>query len=370
MARTRRSAFTKNRTVGFKANRTAGFTAHRSAGFTAHRSAGFTLVELLVVITIIGMLMSLLLPAVNSAREAARRANCQNRLRNIGQAMLVYATGNNGKLPGYLERKTFQGSATAQPLVVPVSWPIIISPNMDKKAYLDAWTGAGSTTFPPPALAGNYWEEMVCPSNPPLSNNSSALAYVVNCGRPDDKNGDNLPNGVFFNHSPRAPAIVNQTVDGIDNGKGQSYTMMASENMLPGMDWQNYAKNAAPTTDDYNSERLTGFCWQLIGAVGANPPNPSAVQKINGWIIGTTDYRTATIPSTETGSPKGSDFARPSSNHPNGVCYVKCDSSTGFLRQDIDYGAYQWLMCVNQTKADQPNGISTTGRIFGDQDFQ
>jgi hypothetical protein len=105
--------------------------------------------------------------------------------------------------------------------------------------------------------------------------------------------------------------------------------------------------------------------------IAGNPPVPTvAVQKINGWVVGTTDYRTAPIPTTETGSPKGSDFARPASNHPNGVCYVKCDASIGFLRQDIDYATYQFLMCVNQAKADQPNGISTTGRIFGDQDFQ
>ncbi len=117
---------------------------------TRRKRRGFTLVELLVVIAIIGILVALLLPAIQQAREAARRNSCLNNIKNIALACLNYADRNSERFPGASNHSyapnAFVGSpsdtrdrvnASAWTFGDGYSWLFIILPEMEQQNLFD-----------------------------------------------------------------------------------------------------------------------------------------------------------------------------------------------------------------------------------------
>jgi prepilin-type N-terminal cleavage/methylation domain-containing protein len=98
----------------------------------AHHSSAFTLVEILVVVAIIGTLVALLLPAVQAARESARRSQCQNNLRQIGLALHAYHVANSSFPVGCIEKQTVTRPTNRQ-----LAWSVATLRYLDEPSLWD-----------------------------------------------------------------------------------------------------------------------------------------------------------------------------------------------------------------------------------------
>ena len=147
----------------------------KSMSHKPKRRVGFTLIELLVVIAIIAVLVSLLLPAVQQAREAARRSQCQNNLKQIGLAIYNYESSFN--------RYPSSGESTDETNAVrrmfPISMHVAILPFIDQTAIADQWNYrvhyTNSANSNNALLSRTILPAYICPSNSVTS--IDALGY-------------------------------------------------------------------------------------------------------------------------------------------------------------------------------------------------
>jgi prepilin-type N-terminal cleavage/methylation domain-containing protein len=135
------------------------------------RPAGFTLVELLVVIAIIGILIALLLPAVQAAREAARRSQCNNNLKQIGLGLQTYADVNKSfpydALWGLFPNNNFTAFTNTNQLPYHYPWSASILPFIEQKPLYDAINKRGPIWNQSPQYGLATPPATVVTTNPP-----------------------------------------------------------------------------------------------------------------------------------------------------------------------------------------------------------
>ena len=196
------------------------------------RRRGFTLIELLVVIAIIAILVALILPAVQQAREAARRTACKNNLKQLALAIHNYESSFRVFPPGYIHKFGATGSAEEAANHAGLAWGAMVLPQLEQAALYRQF----DTNIPIWDVANlvpreEYLSVFLCPSDPysdgtfvvrdETSNpveRYAAASYAANWGPADATvNLDDTPvqsQGVFYRNSDTR---VRDITDGLSN---------------------------------------------------------------------------------------------------------------------------------------------------------
>ena len=339
------------------------------------RKKGFTLVELLVVIAIIGILVALLLPAIQAAREAARRAQCQNNLRQQALAVLNYESSRKELPPGVVKDNPegttggdyyhgwshdimpYSEDTTLRQLYAE-DIPITIAPSNDPKAQLA--TEFRETFVPLYHCPSDLPHQLASPESGPNSSNARVLfrtgSYRGCAGRTDGfvtwdlwedmpRVGETLASGAHRGWRGALVAVLGDNIQKPENAleitKIKSITDGTSKTMLIGeytnIDFPRRRTFWALTYSSYALSQTVDqprvFMPEYCGAGGNNAcPSPAR------GCIGLGQSGTIGAPNYSTGDRvcKRSWW----SMHPGGMNVVKCDGSGDFVSFDMDMRAF------------------------------
>ncbi|QDT38806.1 DUF1559 domain-containing protein [Stratiformator vulcanicus] len=304
---------------------------------------GFTLIELLVVIAIIAILIALLLPAVQQAREAARRSSCQNNLKQIGLAFHNFYDVKNRLPYGKIREAPGLNDASRN-----VGWSGEILPYLDQAAVasqvnlsdrFDQWPNQLQTAFVPTYR---------CPSDiapktdvtPGDSYQHTVSSYCMNAGA--WPSGVNREEGACSSHwgqamssaaaySPYANPAVDQHKQRPFEVSWENMTDGTSNTLLVGeVTWERSDHQRAFGTDGTNN---TG--WQL-GRIAFYPPNPDATVRTVKWTDSGWDASATPPTAAELKTIRDPNYYSFHSNHSGGAQFVLADGSVHFISDNIE----------------------------------
>jgi prepilin-type N-terminal cleavage/methylation domain-containing protein len=316
----------------------------------ATRQRGFTLVELLVVIAIIGILIALLLPAVQAAREAARRAQCTNNIRQVGLALHMYHDINKQFPPGYGYMSGEPGSGGSKAWGPEWPWIMRLFPYLEQDAVVDEidWTwnpGVSYAGVPVGNLQaiGAQVETLQCPSDPTVSTPfdkqgacsylkpvpMARTSYAGNFGRGQMEAVGRLP-GVFgFNHGARIGDVTD----------GTSHTLLTSELVAGGtcsirgsISYDEGPVFMVDYTPNDPTPDLVRWCDAGDGDSAARSPCVRSSGTLGGGVLGNT---------------LNMILHTSRSLHPGGVNSGLCDGSVRFFGDDTSLDVWHWLGTPN-----------------------
>jgi len=229
-----------------------------------------TLIECLAVVIIIGVLISLLLPAVQAARETARRAQCQSHLQQIGLALRNYEGTQNVLPSGTVE---LSGPVANTPLGFHHSWTIAILPFFDPP--IAARVRYDQSVYSPRNLtvlvsAGRTPLWYSCPSN----HSYGVECDYAGCHDDRDKPIDEDDHGVFYRNS---------SVRSLEIPDGTAHTLFVGEKLVCSPDWgwmsgtrATLRTAAIPMSDSVDENKQRQFC----GCRGTDRNNPEQLVQI------------------------------------------------------------------------------------------